>query len=111
MSIDAKAALAKHQANYNSFNASGDGKKQARVQAQSLLDSAYSAWSTRRAACKELASQRQASMRAFGTMAKAECSSMAEYTKLVAATKQARGDANSEADKKQSGWPRKLRSA
>ena len=36
-------------------------------------------------------------MCAFGTKAKAECSSEAEYTKLVAVTKQARGDANSEA--------------
>ena len=48
---------------------------------------------------QELASQRQASMRAFGTKAKAECSSEAEHTRLVAATKQARGDADSEADR------------
>ena len=74
MSIDAKAALAKDQANYNSFKASCDGKKQTRVQAQSLLDSAESAWSTRRAACKKLASQHQASMCAFDTKAKAGCS-------------------------------------
>jgi len=99
MSIDAKAALAKDQANYNSLKASCDGKKQARVQAQSSLDSAESAWSTKRAACKKLASQRQASMCAFGTKAKAKCSSEAEYTKLVAATKQAKGDADSEADR------------
>ena len=110
MSMDAKAALATHQA-ITTAHGLWRSQQQSRVQAHSLLDSAYSAWSTRRAACKELASQRQASMRAFGTKAKAECSSMAEYTKLVAATKQARGDANSEADKKQSGWPRKLRSA
>ena len=56
----------------NSLKASCDGKKQARVQAKSLLDSAESAWSTMRAACKKLASQRQASIYAFGTNAKAE---------------------------------------
>ena len=50
MSINAKAALAKDQAIYNSLKASCDGKKQARVQAQSLLDAAKSAWRTRWAA-------------------------------------------------------------
>ena len=82
-----------------SLKASCDGKKQARVQAQSLLDSTESAWSTRRAACKKLASQRQAIDVGFRHQGKAECSSEAEHTKLVAATKQARGDADSEADR------------
>ena len=83
MSIDAKAALAKDQATYNSLKASCDGKKQARVQAQSFLDSAEAAWSTRRTACKKLASQRQASMCAFGTKAKAKCSSEAIMHKAI----------------------------
>ena len=50
MAINAKADLAKNQASYNSVKASCDGKKQARVQAQSLLDAAESAWRTRWAA-------------------------------------------------------------
>ena len=67
MPMDAKAALAKDQATFNSLKSSCDDKKQARVQAQSLRDSAESAWSTRRAACKKFASQRQASMCAVST--------------------------------------------
>jgi hypothetical protein len=103
VSTDAKAALSKDQASYNSLKASCDAKKQARVQAQSSLDSAESAWSTKRAACKKLASQRQASMCAFGTKAKDKCSAEAKYPKLVAATKQAKGDADSEVDR-QTEW-------
>ena len=60
------------QAIFNSLKSSCDDKKRARVQAQSFRDSAESAWSTRRAACKKLASQRQLSMCALGTKAKAE---------------------------------------
>ena len=37
-------------------------------------------------------------MCAFGTNAKAECSSEAKHTRLVAATKQAKSDSDSEAD-------------
>ena len=69
-----------------SLKASCDGKKQARVQTQSFLDSAEAAWSTRRTACKKLASQRQASMCAFGTKAKAKCSSEAIMHKAIFST-------------------------
>ena len=44
----------------------------------------------------------------FSTKAKARSSSEAEDKKLVAATKQFKGDADSEAAWKQIGWPRKL---
>jgi len=99
MFADAEAALAKEETNYNSLKTSCDAKKQERVQAQSSLDSADSAWSTKRAACAKLAPQRESSMCAFGTQAQTKCSAEAEFTKLVAATQQAKGDADSEVDR------------
>jgi len=72
-------------------------------QAQSSLDSAESAWRTKRAACAKLAIQREKSMCAFGTQAQAKCSAEAEFTKLVAATQQIKGDADSEVDR-ESEW-------
>lgn len=103
MFTDAEAALETEEKHYGSLKASCDSKKKARVQAQSSLNSAETAWSTKRAACSKLASQRQASMCAFGTKAQAKCSAEAEYTKLVSATKQAKGDADSEVDR-ESEW-------
>jgi hypothetical protein len=103
MFADAEAALEKDETNYNGLKASCDAKTQARVQAQSSLDSAESAWSTKRASCKTLASQRQTSMCDFGNKAQAKCAAEAGYTKLVAATKQAKGDADSEVDR-QNEW-------
>ena len=43
--------------------------------------------------------------------AQAKCSAEAEITKLVAATQQVMGDADSEVTGKASGWPRTARSA
>ena len=90
MSIDAKAALTKDQANYNSLKASCDGKKQARVQAQSLLDSAESAWSTRKEG-----SMQETCLAAPGIDVcfrhQGERRVLMRIHKVVAATKQARG--------------------
>jgi len=99
MFADAEAAMETEEKHYGSLKATCDSNRKARVQAQSSLNSAETAWSTKRAACNKLASQRQASMCAFGTKAQAKCSAEAEYTKLVNATKQAKGDADSEVDR------------
>jgi len=103
MSTDAEAALKSKSTHYNGLKATCDTSKQEQVQAQSSLDSAESAWSTKRAACAKLSNQREMSMCAFGAQAQAKCSAEAEFTKLVAATQQVKGDADSEVDR-ESEW-------
>jgi len=103
MLADAEAHMAKEQKSHDTLKASCDAKTQARVEAKTTLDSAESEWGSKRAACQKLASQRQASMCALGTKAQAKCSAEAKYAKLVAATKQAKGDADSEVDR-ESEW-------
>jgi len=103
MFTDAEAALEKDETDYTALNADCDAKTEARVKAQSSLDSAESAWGTQKAACGNLDPQRRASMCDFGTKVQAKCSAEAEYAKLVAATKQAKGDADSEVDR-ESEW-------
>jgi len=103
MFADAEAALKKDEADYTALKTDCDAKEVVRIKAQSSLGSAELAWGTQRAACGTLAPQRLASMCDFGTKAQAKCSAEAEYAKLVAATKQAKGDAHSEVDR-ESEW-------
>lgn len=99
MSTDARALLSQEQTHYNELKASCEAKTTARQEAESVLGAAESAWSNQRAACKKLAAQRSASMCAFGTKAQAKCTSEAAFKVLVAATKKAQGDADSEVDR------------
>jgi len=99
MKQDALAALQKDQAQYSGLKATCDQKKQARVQAQSAMNSAETAWSTQQAACKKFASRREASMCTYGSKVQAKCSAESAYTTLVSATKQAKGGAHSEVDR------------
>jgi hypothetical protein len=103
MYADAEAHMEKEKGSHDTLKASCDAKKQARVEAKSTLDSAESAWSTKRAACAALNSQHQTSMCDFGAAAQSKCSAEAAYAKLVAATKKAKGDADSEVDR-ESEW-------
>jgi len=99
MQGDAEAHMAKEQESHDTLKASCEAKTQARVEAQSTLDSTESTWGTKRAACKKLASQRQGVICDFGTAAQSKCSAEAEYAKLIAATQLAKGDADSEVDR------------
>jgi len=103
MYADAKAHVGSERESHDTLKASCEAKTQAQLEAKSTLDAAESAWSTKRAACTKLASQREASMCALGTKAHAKCSGEAEYAKLVAATKKAKGDNASEVDR-ESEW-------
>jgi hypothetical protein len=103
MLADAEGHMAKEQKSHDTLKASCEAKTQDRVEAKATLDSAEMAWNTKRAGCNKLASQHKASMCAFGTEAQAKCSAEAEYAKLVAATKQAKGDGDSEVDR-ESEW-------
>jgi len=96
---DAETALQAGEAKYASHKASCDARAKEAVQAQSSLDSADAAWSSKRAQCAKLFPERESSMCAFGAQAQAKCSAEAEFAKLVAATQQVKGDADSEVDR------------
>merc|ERR1719469_1457980 len=74
MYADAKSHMDTERMSHDTLKASCEAKTQARVEAQSTLDAADSAWSTKRAACTKLDTQRRASICAFGTKANAKCS-------------------------------------
>jgi len=103
MYTDAETHMAKEQKSHDTLKASCEAKTEARIEAKATLDASESAWGNQRAACSKLASQRQTSLCAFGAQAQTKCLSQAEYAKLLAATQQAKGDADSEVDR-ESEW-------
>jgi len=100
MVADAEAALTADESKYAGLKNTCDTKTAEKVQAQNALGDADTAFNNQRAACAKLATQRESSICAFGTEAQAKCSAEAEFTKLVAATQQLKGDADSEVDRK-----------
>ena len=78
MSADTEAHMAKEQKRHDTLIASCEAKAQARVEAQTTLDSAVSALGSKRAACIKFALQRRTAICDFGNTAQTKCPVEAE---------------------------------
>lgn len=99
MKTQASRQLQAKKAAFQKLKSSCNAKKQERVQAQSALNGAESAWNSQKQVCQKLAPHREETMCVFGSNIQTKCKAESDYKLLIQASKTANSGADSQVDR------------